>query len=100
MQRFINGFMMLLLVLYRLCPLSAQDRPPHQCGTDQYYAIQNKDGILDRIRLLNDDRLQNWIQSKKQKGNLLQTQTTYVIPVVVHVVYKNATELFCGCCSQ
>lgn len=84
--------MIIIIMLFRSFFVLAEDKPPQVCHTDEYFKVHDINGELTAARLAGEERLQHWIQTMKQKGNSLQTQTTYVIPVVVHVVYKNANE--------
>lgn len=89
--------LVLMAMLMSLCILSACDpvKPTatkRECGTEDFYKERmSKDAVFAR----EEKKLENLIleYTRKMKGNKFDFRSTNVtIPVVVHVVYNNATQ--------
>ena len=80
--------------LFSVSFVSAQQK---ECGTMEYLEyLKSKDPQLENKMLQHEQALQNWIKtyaaSISGKNSINKKSTIITIPVVVHVVYKNATE--------
>jgi hypothetical protein len=64
-----------------------------RCVTDEGEAILLKDADYVKIRADIENFTANFCAQKRdEKGNSILYHQTFVIPVVVHIVYKNASE--------
>jgi hypothetical protein len=76
------------LFLFSYSLVSAQKK---ECGTMEYLEyLKTKDPQLANKMLQNEQVLQNWIKNNPTAKT--KKRTIITIPVVVHVVYANATE--------
>lgn len=79
------------IALLSLASTLAFAQTPHRCGTQEHndYLMQTRPGYAKAIEK-SQKTIEEWLQKHQQynpKSNTIDT-----IPVVVHVVYQNATE--------
>src|SRR5256885_10664478 len=65
-----------------------------RCGTDEYMKqLKAEDPGLEARMMDIEKQMQQWIAAHPEAGNERTTNTPpIIIPVVVHVVYANATQ--------
>ena len=84
----------LIVLFFGLCTIiNAQPIRIHRCGSDEYLKqMKAEDPGLEARMIAIEKQTQQWIAAHPDAANQRINTAPIIIPVIVHVVYANATQ--------